>query len=68
MSRTEELTIWTVFEKALDIFGSHERAQRWLSKPNLAMGGEIPNELLDSVEGLELVFTILNRIDYGLYS
>ena len=45
-----------------------EKFQRWLSKPVLALGNMIPNELLDSIEGLKQVENVLYRIEYGVYS
>jgi putative toxin-antitoxin system antitoxin component (TIGR02293 family) len=57
-----------VFALAEETLGSREKAGRWLSKSNLALGGEVPLELLDTDAGRHDVETILRRIEYGIYS
>ena len=44
------------------------RLGRWLQKPNRALGGAIPIDLLSSDLGADQVETILGRIEYGVYS
>ena len=53
---------------AEDVLGNHDKAGRWLQKPNRALGGTIPIELLSSDLGAGQVETILGRIEYGVYS
>ncbi len=57
-----------VFAMTKDTLGSAEKASRWLQKRNIALGGEVPLELLDTDMGVRSVEEILNRIEYGLYS
>jgi putative toxin-antitoxin system antitoxin component (TIGR02293 family) len=57
-----------VFALAKDTLGSSEKAARWLRKPNLALAGEVPLDLLDTDTGRHSVETILRRIEYGIYS
>ncbi|MFC6645831.1 antitoxin Xre/MbcA/ParS toxin-binding domain-containing protein [Granulicella cerasi] len=57
-----------VFAKAEDTLGSSAKASRWLQSPNLALGEEVPLDLLDTDAGAKTVETILLRIDYGVYS
>jgi putative toxin-antitoxin system antitoxin component (TIGR02293 family) len=57
-----------VFAKATDTLGTNEKASRWLQTSNLALGGDVPLELLDTETGARSVETILYRIDYGIYS
>ena len=54
--------------KAIDILGDREKAARWLTKPNRALGGEIPITLLDTSAGAHEVETVLDRVEYGVYS
>ena len=51
-----------------DTLGSSEKAAHWLQQPNLALGGEVPFDLLDTDAGRHDVETILRRIEYGIYS
>ncbi len=53
---------------AEDVLENRDNAGRWLQKPNRALGGVAPLDLLSSDLGAEQVETILVRIDYGVYS
>jgi putative toxin-antitoxin system antitoxin component (TIGR02293 family) len=53
---------------AEDVLENRDNAGRWLQKPNRALGGVAPLDLLGSDLGAEQVETILVRIDYGVYS
>ena len=48
--------------------GSEELAKRWLKRPNRALGGSRPLELLDTEPGARMVENVLGRIAYGVYS
>ncbi len=58
----------SVAARAVEVFGTPERAGRWLRRPNRALGGVVPLELLDTEIGARQVDEILGRIEYGLYS
>jgi putative toxin-antitoxin system antitoxin component (TIGR02293 family) len=57
-----------VIAMVVDTLGTAEKASRWLQKPNRALGGQVPLDLLDTDSGTRSVETILNRIEYGIYS
>jgi putative toxin-antitoxin system antitoxin component (TIGR02293 family) len=57
-----------VFAQTKDTLGSAEKASRWLQKRNIALGGEVPLDILDTDAGRHDVETILRRIEYGIYS
>ena len=40
----------------------------WLSRPNVALGGERPLDLLDTDLGASEVESVLHRIEYGVFS
>ena len=42
-----------------------EKFQRWLKKPNIALGGVTPISLFDSLTGIQEVSNSLNRLEYG---
>ncbi len=50
---------------AAQAFGDLEKASRWLRKPNRALGGEKPIELLTTARGIALVHQVLATIEYG---
>ena len=57
-----------VAAEAEGVLGDRHKAGRWLQKPNRALGGAIPIDLLSSDLGAGQVETILGRIEYGVYS
>lgn len=60
--------IMKVYQKAIEIFGSEEKSEKWLNTSNTALGGITPVQAMSSVSGVESVMDILGRIEYGVYS
>lgn len=54
-----------VTKMAVDVLGSDENAKEWLTKPNFALQGAAPLEMLDTEPGAEIVKRILNSIETG---
>ena len=54
--------------RALEVFENDASARKWLKRPNRALGGAVPFEMLDTDAGTEQVDEVLTRIDYGVYS
>ena len=48
-----------------EFLGNHERAVRWLKRPNRALGGIAPVAAIDTELGARQVENILGRIAYG---
>ncbi|WP_310419197.1 antitoxin Xre/MbcA/ParS toxin-binding domain-containing protein [Chamaesiphon sp. OTE_8_metabat_110] len=57
-----------VAAQAQDVFESADTATSWLKRPNRALNGHAPVELLDTDAGTEQVSELLDRIEYGVYS
>ena len=57
-----------VIGRAEDALGGRDTAHRWLRKPNRALGGRRPLELLTSDIGARMVEQVLGRIEHGVYS
>lgn len=53
---------------ALEVFEDPNTVGNWLSRPNRALGGAAPVEVLDTDAGTEQVRELLDRIEYGVYS
>lgn len=51
---------------AEEAIGNVEKAARWLRKPNRALLGKRPLDLLESDVGARMVEQVLGRIEYGL--
>ena len=45
--------------------GDEEKARRWLKRPNRALGGAAPLDLIDTEPGVRAVENVLGRIAYG---
>jgi putative toxin-antitoxin system antitoxin component (TIGR02293 family) len=54
--------------KATEIFGGKEEAERWMSKPAMGLDDQRPIDLLQTVQGAELVNDFLGRLEYGVYT
>lgn len=70
-SRDSELIILIteLLDYGLEVFNEEEeKFQRWLKKPNLSLGGNLPESLLDTTTGIEEVKFSLNRIEFGNFS
>lgn len=61
------LNIARVFERAVEVLDTEDRAARWLKHPNRALG-EAPLSLLVNTFGAEQVLAILGRIEHGVFS
>ena len=48
-----------------EYLGDHERAKRWLKRPNRTLGGLAPVAMIDTELGARQVESILGRIAYG---
>ena len=50
---------------AREYLGDHQRALRWLKRPNRALGGIAPVAAIDTEPGARQVENLLGRIAYG---
>ena len=53
---------------AFVVFGTEDRAATWLRRPNRALNGELPLELLDTDVGARQIEDVLGRIEHGVVS
>lgn len=52
-----------------DVFNHEdEKFQRWLKKPNVSLGGNSPESMLDTVTGIQEVKNCLNKIEFGNFA
>ena len=56
-----------VVTKGISTFIDKQEFSRWLYKRNIALGSK-PIDLLSTEPGIKNVDTILNRIEYGIFS
>jgi len=70
-SRDSELIVLLteLIDYGILVFNNEEeKFQRWLTKPNLSLGGNSPDSLLDTVTGIDEVNYCLNRIEFGSFA
>ncbi len=57
-----------IYQRTIEVLGSSILANQWLITPIDALNHVSPLSLLDTPVGTQWVFTILGRIEYGIYS
>jgi putative toxin-antitoxin system antitoxin component (TIGR02293 family) len=62
------LSLADLYSYGFEVFGDEELFNRWMAKPNKAIGGEIPHNIIDNQYGRDEVKNIIGRIAYGVYS
>lgn len=70
-SRDSELLLLMteLIDYGLDVFNfEEEKFQRWLKKPNLSLGGNAPESMLDTLTGINEVTYSLNRLEFGNFA
>lgn len=60
------LQIVMLYAYGVEVFGQEHAFQRWLESESIALGGRIPQDLLDSAFGIELLRDELGRIEHGV--
>jgi len=54
--------------RASEVFGARDAAEEWLTKPAVGLDDQRPVDLLQTVQGTELVNDFLTRLEYSVYS
>lgn len=57
--------IATVCQLAEEVFESRQEAANWMSRPNGALGGQVPVMLCETEIGARQVRRVLNALDWG---
>jgi len=57
-----------IVAKATDVLGSREEAEQWLERPAIGLDQRRPIDLLATPAGVEMVESLLERLDYGVYT
>lgn len=62
------ISIAEIYSYGYSVFEDVKKFRSWVFRPNQALGGKQPFELLDNQFGREEVKNLIGRIDYGVYS
>jgi putative toxin-antitoxin system antitoxin component (TIGR02293 family) len=57
-----------LYVRGEDIFGDRPTFEHWLQRPQMALGNEIPLDMLDTTEGFRMVNDLLSQVEYGFFS
>jgi putative toxin-antitoxin system antitoxin component (TIGR02293 family) len=57
-----------LYSYGFEVFEDEDRFNQWMTKPNRALGGQVPYDIIDNQYGREEVKNLIGRIDYGVYS
>lgn len=67
MALLESDPIVDVLARAIEVFGTQEKALRWLRTPVRSLGDKTPISLLNSPEGLSRVQDTLGQVEHGVW-
>jgi putative toxin-antitoxin system antitoxin component (TIGR02293 family) len=59
------LKLFALYNKGSEVFGSLDAFTDWLSKPAYGIGSQIPQDIIDTMTGIDLIHDELVRIEYG---
>ena len=59
--------IVTVTARAIEVFGTREKAIRWLRTPLPALSDRTPLSMLNTADGIEHIEEVLGRIEQGVW-
>ena len=62
------LKMITLYQKAEEVFGDVASFNRWLRKPALGLGGQLPLRFMQTPGGIDLIYDELMRIEHGLFA
>ena len=60
--------IAALFDRAVEVLGSRERARAWFKGPKKALGGKTPLQYADTEPGAREVENLLGRLEHGVFS
>lgn len=62
------LMIADVYARGYEVFGNRESFQQWMQQPVVAMGKQVPQQLLTSTYGVNFLLMELGRIEHGIFA
>jgi putative toxin-antitoxin system antitoxin component (TIGR02293 family) len=61
------LQIYDLYRHGETVFEGMPNFRSWLERPNTALAGKRPLDLLNSTQGFKEVDDLLTRIEFGVY-
>ncbi len=57
-----------LYSYGFEVFEDEDRFNEWMARPNKALDGKVPYDIIDNQYGREELKNLIGRIDYGVYS
>ncbi len=62
------ISLADIYSYGYEVFDEPDAFNAWIFRPNKAIGGELPFNLLNNQYGREEIKNLIGRIEYGVYS
>ena len=62
------ISLADIYSYGYEVFEDEDRFNKWMFRPNQALGGKLPYEFINNQFGREEVKDLIGRIEYGVYS
>jgi len=62
------IRLFSVYQKAVEVFEDEDRAARWFSSRPKALAGKTPLDFMETEPGARYVEKLLGRIEHGVFS
>jgi putative toxin-antitoxin system antitoxin component (TIGR02293 family) len=62
------LALGTLASRGIDAFGSADGFRQWVHAPLLALGNKRPIDYLDTTFGIQMLHTLIARMEWGIVS
>ncbi|MFP5078948.1 antitoxin Xre/MbcA/ParS toxin-binding domain-containing protein [Pedobacter sp. JCM 36344] len=62
------IALMDIYRFGYQVFGNHDKFNKWVQVSNRALGNRIPLEVMDTIFGIDEVKNIIGRIQHGVYS
>lgn len=68
MNSLSQIELIQLQKRASEVLENQEFSQKWLSSPQIGLGGKTPLDFAKTPEGFQAVLDLLGRIEMGVYS
>ena len=59
------LRLFALYDKGASVFGNIDSFNKWMATPSYGLGEQVPQNLLDTITGIQLISDELGRIQHG---
>lgn len=59
------IVILSLYRHGMDVFGSRELFEKWLTTPNVLLDQKAPRQFLDTISGVKFIDNRLTALEFG---